>query len=86
MRSSAFVYAVKMTTNRLTGSIGIHSCWWAKADAERIVNVHNGVNGDYWVEKVQAVMAYPDYWWLRGQALIEGSNGYIPVYRLEATK
>lgn len=82
MSNEITVYAVKMVTNRATGSVGIHSCWSTKADAERIAGIHNGVNGDYWVEEVQGVPAYPDNWWLRGQVRVEGSNGYIPVNRL----
>lgn len=82
MSNEVTVYAVKTVTNRATGSVGIHSCWYTRKDAERIAGIHNGVNGDYWVEEVRGIPAHPDMWGLRGQVLVEGSNGYIPVNRL----
>jgi len=34
MSNEVTVYAVKTVTNRATGSVGIHSCWYTRKEAE----------------------------------------------------
>lgn len=77
---SVKVYAVVMLFEKTTNRTGVHSCWWDRRHADRIAEIHNGINGTYWVEEREGTLS--PYEWLQGQVKVRGSSGYITVNRL----